>query len=351
MQVPHMNKGNGDTSYAKNATVQREIISVGKPIMQEAVQEMLRSCNVTHGNRRLRLLLGTQDFICNHRHHRHGESRKHSSRSAPGVKTERRERAWTRILLQIGCSGLFLRQIVPCQQPAFRAFFFQSSLALTGYGRMLQAPAGLESDDLKYVNKGKLYISKSSPQCVMDAYSLQFKKDFSLFIKSRSQEIVPGGRMYLSFLGQRSADNTTEESCYSLELLTEAIMSLAREGRIEEEKVDSFNAAYYGPCAEEMKEEIQTEGPFTIDRLEDFEIDWDSNVVADIHTPQGKLLIGQGVAKNIRSVVESVLESHFGIQPDVMDDLFIWFADIVGTHLSKSRTKYIYTVMVLTRKG
>ncbi|XP_038991364.1 jasmonate O-methyltransferase-like [Hibiscus syriacus] len=185
----------------------------------------------------------------------------------------------------------------------------------------------------------------------MDAYSLQFKKDFSLFIKSRSQEIVPGGRMYLSFLGQRSADNTTEESCYSLELLTEAIMSLAREGRIEEEKVDSFNAAYYGPCAEEMKEEIQTEGPFTIDRLEDFEIDWDSNVVADIHTPQGKLLIGQGVAKNIRSVVESVLESHFGIQPDVMDDLFIWFADIVGTHLSKSRTKYIYTVMVLTRKG
>lgn len=102
--------------------------------------------------------------------------------------------------------------------------------------------------------------------------------------------------------------------------------------------------------------EIQKEGSFVIDRLEAFEIDWDGDgdggAVTDIDTAQGKLLnIGQSVAKTVRAVVESMLESHFGIGQDVMDYLFIRFAEIVGNHLSKSRTKYINLVMSLIKKG
>ncbi|KHG10150.1 Jasmonate O-methyltransferase [Gossypium arboreum] len=40
VQVLHMNKGNGDTSYAKNSTVQRKIISFGKTIIEEALLEL-----------------------------------------------------------------------------------------------------------------------------------------------------------------------------------------------------------------------------------------------------------------------------------------------------------------------
>lgn len=79
------------------------------------------------------------------------------------------------------------------------------------------------------LNKGKIYISKTSPPRVLDAYLVQFQKDFSLFLKSRSEEVVPGGRMVLSFMGRRSTDPTTEESCYHWELLAQALMSMVLE--------------------------------------------------------------------------------------------------------------------------
>lgn len=92
-----------------------------------------------------------------------------------------------------------------------------------------QVPVGLESNAITAINKRKLYVSKTSPQCVLNAYSLQFQKDFSLFLKARSEEMVPGGCMVLSFMGRRSTDPTTDESCYQWELLAQALMSLVSE--------------------------------------------------------------------------------------------------------------------------
>ncbi|XVE94664.1 hypothetical protein REPUB_Repub02eG0028200 [Reevesia pubescens] len=370
MQVLHMNKGNGETSYAKNSTVQSKIISVGKPIIEEAVLEITYN-NVIES-------MGIADLGCS---------------SGPNTLSVISE-----IMDMVQATSLHLGRPVP----EFRVFLndlysndfndifmslptfynrlkeekgigfgscFVSGVPGSFYGRLFprnslhfvhsssslhwlsQVPPGLESNALTPLNKGKVYISKTSPHMVLDAYSLQFQNDFSLFIKSRSQELVPGGRTVLSFMGRRSVDPTTEESCYHWELLAQAIMSLVKEGLIEEEKVDSFNAPYYAPCAEEIKVEIQKEGSFIIDRLEAFEIDWDGGAVSDIHTTHGKLLIGQRVAKTIRAVVESMLESHFGIGKDVMDELFSRFAEIVGNHLSKTRTKYIDLVMSLIKKG
>ncbi|KAK9932990.1 hypothetical protein M0R45_020206 [Rubus argutus] len=45
-QVLHMNKGDGETSYAKNSTIQRKALSIAKPIIEEAVQELIMSSNV-----------------------------------------------------------------------------------------------------------------------------------------------------------------------------------------------------------------------------------------------------------------------------------------------------------------
>ncbi|GMI96819.1 jasmonic acid carboxyl methyltransferase [Hibiscus trionum] len=373
MQVLHMNKGNGDTSYAKNSTVQRTIIYAGKGIMQEAMLEMLYS-NVMELES-----MGIADLGCSSGPNTLSViSEIMETVEAVNCHLGRRLVSEFRVFLNDLYSNDFNNVFMSL--PAFYKRLkeekglgfgscFVSGVPGSFYGRLFptnslhfvhsssslhwlsQVPVGLQSNALKCVNKGKLYISKSSPQSVMDAYSLQFRNDFSIFLKSRSQELVPSGRMVLSFLGRKSADPTTEDSCYHWELLAQAIMSLAREGRIEEDKVDSFNAPYYAPCTEEIKEEIQKEGSFTIDLLEGFEIDWDGGVVTDIHTPQGKLLVGQRVANTIRAVVESMLVSHFGIEADVMDDLFIRFADMVGTHLSKSRTKYINLAMVLIKKG
>ena len=58
---------------------------------------------------------------------------------------------------------------------------------------------------------------------------MQFRNDFSLFLKCRSQEMVAGGRMVLSFMGRKSMNPTTAESCYQWELLAHALMSMASE--------------------------------------------------------------------------------------------------------------------------
>lgn len=209
-----------------------------------------------------------------------------------------------------------------------------------------QVPAGLESNARTAMNKGKIYISKSSSLCVLEAYSLQFQKDFSSFLKSRSKEIVPGGCMLLSFMGRRSTDPTTDESCYHWELLAQALMSMVSEGLVEKEKVDSFNAPYYGPCVEEMRLEIEKDGSFSVNRLETFEIDWDGGV-DDVDTTSGAALRGQRVAKTIRAVVESMLESHFG--KDIMDELFRRYGEMVEGYLSKTGTKYTNLVISMVR--
>ncbi|PIN24056.1 Jasmonate O-methyltransferase [Handroanthus impetiginosus] len=41
VQILHMNKGEGETSYAKNCTTQRQIISVTNSVIEEAVRECL----------------------------------------------------------------------------------------------------------------------------------------------------------------------------------------------------------------------------------------------------------------------------------------------------------------------
>ncbi|KAK7841246.1 salicylate/benzoate carboxyl methyltransferase [Quercus suber] len=89
-------------------------------------------------------------------------------------------------------------------------------------------------------NKGNIYIAKSSPPNVFKAYMDQFHTDFSMFLCSRAKEILPGGRMILTFIG-RSND------------------------------VDSFNLPYYEPCMEEVKAIIEDEGSFNVDRLQMFE--------------------------------------------------------------------------------
>ncbi|KAK8596717.1 hypothetical protein V6N12_065197 [Hibiscus sabdariffa] len=345
MQALDMNKGNGDTSYAKTPrfsnVVDLESMGIADlgcssgPNTLSVISEIMDT--VEAANRRLgrRLVSELRVFL----NDLYSNDFNEVFMSLPAFYNRLKEEKGIGFgsVFVSGVPGSFYGRLFPTNS----LHFVHSSSSLHW---LSQVPAGLDSKALKCVNKGKLFISKSSPQIVMDAYSLQFRNDFSLFIRSRSQELVPGGRLVLSFLGRKSADATTQDSCYHWELLAQAIMSLAREGRIEEEKVDSFNAPYYAPCTEEIKEEIQKEGSFTIDGLEAFEIDWDGGVVTDIHTPQGKQLVGQRVAKTIRAVVESMLESHFGIEPDVMDELFIRYADIVGTHLSQSRTKYINLV-------
>lgn len=125
------------------------------------------------------------------------------------------------------------------------------------------------------------------------------------------------------------------------------------QGRIEEEKVNSFNLPYYASCAEELNLVLQKEGSFITDRLETLEIDDGDRLDQDIphntafDDDQMITSSGQRVANSIRVVFESVLESHFG--KEIMDDLFRTYAELVSEH--QNSTKYTVLVISLIKKN
>ena len=58
------------------------------------------------------------------------------------------------------------------------------------------------------LNKKNIYPTKTSPQGVRKAYFEQFEKDFTKFLKLRTEELVPGGRMVLTIRGNQSKEDS-----------------------------------------------------------------------------------------------------------------------------------------------
>ncbi|KAG8389926.1 hypothetical protein BUALT_Bualt01G0029700 [Buddleja alternifolia] len=243
-----------------------------------------------------------------------------------------------------GVAGSFYGRLFPRKT----LHFVHSSSSLHWLSK---TPPALDMKIGKHLNKGKIYISKTSPACVAEAYLFQFQKDFSTFLRSRAEETVARGGMLLSFMGRSSRDPSAEVGCHQWELLARALMSMALEGLVEEEKIDSLNAPYYAPCAEEVRNVIQEEGSFLINHLEAFEIGWDEddkNGCGYHDYELEKSSRGQQVARTIRAVVEPMLESHFG--REIMDELFIRYGKLVDDYFSKTRPKHINLVISVTRK-
>lgn len=57
------------------------------------------------------------------------------------------------------------------------------------------------------LNKGNIYIAKTSPPAVFKQYLEQFKRDFTVFLRSRAEELVPGGSMVLTTMGSIKSDD------------------------------------------------------------------------------------------------------------------------------------------------
>lgn len=64
-----------------------------------------------------------------------------------------------------------------------------------------QTPEDL-SDAAEPLNKGAIYLTKTSPPAVHKAYFSQFQEDFKFFLRSRSSELLPGGALVLTFIGR-----------------------------------------------------------------------------------------------------------------------------------------------------
>ncbi|KAG2591052.1 probable methyltransferase TCM_000336 isoform X2 [Panicum virgatum] len=203
-----------------------------------------------------------------------------------------------------------------------------------------QVPPGLFDEAGRPVNKGKMYISSTSPPAVPLAYLRQFQRDFGLFLKSRAAEVVPGGRMVLAMLGrQTEAGYIDRRTTFLWELLSESLAALVSQGVVEQEKVDAYNVPFYAPSIEEVEEEVRREGSFRLDYVQTYEISLSSSGDAKED--------GRTVSMAIRAIQESMLSHHFG--PDVVDALFHRYTELVTESMEREEVKSVQIGVVLTR--
>nr|XP_009383765.1 PREDICTED: jasmonate O-methyltransferase-like [Musa acuminata subsp. malaccensis] len=367
-----MNGGSGDLSYARNCTIQSVIVSSTKAVRVDAVVEfystffpenlIIAELGCSSGPNALFSAFDMMEAV----EQRCLQLRRSPPefhlllndlpandfntifRSLPEFYQQRRrmESSGCGQFFVSGVPGSFYGRLFPSRT----LHFVHSSSSLHW---LSQVPLELQDKSNAPMNKGKIYLSKTSPNCVAEAYLMQFRKDFSLFLKCRAKEIVAGGHMVLTLMGRtRGSEPSWPEYSYMWELLGEALMDMASQGIIEEEKVDSFNAPYFSPSLEEVKQEIEREGSFSIRTLDLFEASWDaahgSRQTKQEAAALGEITHAKRMAKGVRAVLESMLESHFG--EGIMEELFSRYTSLLEGYYSRNKPQVTNIVIALTRK-
>lgn len=239
-----------------------------------------------------------------------------------------------------GLPGSFYTRLFPDRS----VHIFHSS-----YGLMIRSRVPEELVSGAIVNEGNVYIWETTPPSVVKAYQEQFRKDFSLFLELRHTELVAGGQMVLTFLGRKNKDVLRGEMSYIWGLLSKALQSLVQQGRVEKEKLESFNFPLYAPSLDEVEAVIEQSGLFDVDHVELFATNWDpkdddtdSDVVLD------SVQSGMDIARGQRAVSGPLLAHHFG--EGILDDLFEMYARNLAEHLEKVKTKYAVILLSLKAK-
>lgn len=205
-----------------------------------------------------------------------------------------------------------------------------------------QVPSGIYDEQGVSINKKSIYISERSPSGVPEAFLRQFQEDLSFFLKSRSEEVVSGGKMVLLLLGRSGPYHVDRNSYIYWEMLYQSLATLVSQGEIEEEKLECYEVNFYAPSKEELEEEVRKEGSFKVEMIDKFEQGIDIGSDGDKYSSYG-----QAVAKTVRSIQESMIAHHFG--EGVLDKLFHQYARLADQEMAKQGLASTHIVLVLTR--
>ncbi|KAI4326363.1 hypothetical protein MLD38_031685 [Melastoma candidum] len=358
-----MKGGCGDDSYARNSEIQRTYISCSVPVLEKALLELCRDPDLppaltiadmgcSSGPNSLRAVYTCIKVV-------YMECRRLERpppefcvllndlplndfntvfRSLPEFHRRMREEMGSGFgpCFVIGVPGSFYGRLFPRGS----LNFVVSSTSLHWLSRVPEEMTNTR--DLEFINKGKVYLSKSSPRGVFQAYEKQFRRDFHAFLESRGEEMADRGRMVVTMGGRRTPDPAADESCLLWDYLGEAFQSLVREGLIEESKLDSYNTPYYRPYIEDLKELIETEGSFHVVGVEIVAAPWDA-VNGDRKCDRKET--SETTAKAMRAVQESMLVAHFG--DSVLDPLFERFTQIMAADWKE--VEHVSLVLSLVR--
>ncbi|XP_057512756.1 probable jasmonic acid carboxyl methyltransferase 1 [Actinidia eriantha] len=357
--VPHMNSGNENTSYANNSNYQKSVIMKARFVLKDTLEKVYNDYGFSAQCLKIADLgcsSGPNTFVViseiietigalSRQSNHQGLELQIYLNDLPKndfnaifkllptfyKKVEEGERengpGWACFVS--GVPGSFYDRLFPRQS----LHFVHSSYSVHW---LSQVPEKLE-------NKGNIYISKTSPPKVYEAYLKQFQKDFSTFLSLRSKEMVACGHMVLTLIGRSTADPSGQNCCRKWELLAESLHDLVSEGLIQEEDIDSFNMPFYIPYKDEVKAIIEEEGSFNLETLHFFEGNWDPNDEDDVHKS------GENVANIVRAISEPLLAAHFGDMINT-EDLFKIYANRVAHHLLLDKTKIGSITLSLSKK-
>uniref|UniRef100_A0A1J3JIS8 Salicylate carboxymethyltransferase n=1 Tax=Noccaea caerulescens TaxID=107243 RepID=A0A1J3JIS8_NOCCA len=364
----HMTGGAGETSYARNSSLQKKAFDEAKHITLETLQQLYKET-------RPKSTLGIADLGCSSgpntlstirdmikaieevAHHREipnqplpefsiflndlpGNDFNSIFKSLPDFHTELKRDTNTNgdspSVFISAYPGSFYGRLFPENT----IHFIHSSYSLHWLSKV---PPGIYDEQGKSINKGCVNICSSSPEAVSKAYYSQFKEDFSIFLRCRSKELVSAGRMVLIILGRDGPDHVDRGNSFFWELLSRSIADLVAQGETEEEKLDSYEMHFYAASAAEIESEVEREGSFELERLEMLEVDKETGNEDDDVSSYGK-----AVAKTVRAVQETMLAQHFG--EEILEKLFDTYGRMVDEELAKEDIRPITFVLVLKRK-
>ncbi|KAK8578379.1 hypothetical protein V6N13_116225 [Hibiscus sabdariffa] len=367
-KVLGMNTADHEISYANNSVIQKGVISKVTPIIEESVRDMfmemgpsptyikvadLGCASGPNAFRTMSQVIDTIHRTCKGQQLELPEFEVFLNdlpendfnsvfKSVPDfierLQEEKGDRVQEKCFIA-GVAGSFYNRLFPTRS----LHFVISSNSLHWLTKL---PAGLEN------NKGNVYMARSSPRNVFEAYADQFRTDFTNFLSLRSKEMIPQGRMVLVFMARENADPSNED--YVWELVAKSLFDLVAEGVVEEKDVDSFNLPFYSPCKEEVVEMVERERSFEINNLQVFQVN--VNPLKAEEKLRNKDLgyniymeMGGNFANAIRAVLEPVICSHFG--DAIVDRLFTRLATNVADALSNQTLYKGFNIVVsLTKK-
>ncbi|BAB64171.1 putative S-adenosyl-L-methionine:jasmonic acid carboxyl methyltransferase [Oryza sativa Japonica Group] len=358
--VLHMKEGVGETSYAKNSTLQKKSMDTVKSLVTESardvyaslkperftladlgcssgtnalgmVEEIVRSvaevCRGSSPPPEFSVLLNdlpTNDFntIFSRLPEFTGKLKADADADAGDDP----------MVFLSGVPGSFYGRLFPSKNVHFVCSF--SSLHW-----LSQVPPGLLDETNGPVNKGKMFISSTSPPAVAAAYSRQFRRDFSLFLRSRAAEVVAGGRMVVSMLGREGERHADRNTTLLWDLLSESFAALVSQGVVEQGKVDAYDAPFYAPSIGEIEEEVRRQGSFRMEVARAYE--------ASLSGSGDARKDGRTVSMAVRAIQESMLGHHFGTE--IVDALFAKYTELVTATMEREEVRSVQIGVVLTR--
>ncbi|XP_078177516.1 anthranilate O-methyltransferase 2-like [Carex rostrata] len=360
--------GTSQTSYAANSTIPKKAILKIRPMLEEAVREIYRNLHpekmavadlgCSSGPNTLTVLSEVIKIISNQCQkagqqppeiqfflndlYNNDFNNIFQSLDQVGQSVGAEEGTISVPHFVAGLPGSFYGRLFPLQSVQF----FHSSFSLMWIS---QVPKDIgDKKNGMPLNKGNIYIGKTSPTLVAKLYQEQFHRDFSQFLKLRCDELVPCGQMLLSFLGRNKNDILDGELSTIWGLVAESLDSMVLEGLVEEENLDTFNLPFYAPSAEEVDAIVNLQGLFDIIHFQTFESNMDPFNDLDGDVVLDNVQSGANCAKVLRSVLEPMIASHFGSA--IVDDLFSRFATHAAKHLLKEKLKLPVLALSLKKK-